>query len=169
VLAADLSADQQFVALGGPNKVVKIYAVRDGKLLHTIKKHTDWVTALAYSPDGKFLASADRNGGLQIWEGESAKEFNALAGHKTMVTGVAFLTGVVASASEDGTIKLWDAKEGKEIKSWNAHAAGVQSVDFAPDGRLVSSGRDKRARVWDQTGKQLSRVRNLPMWPFAQS
>jgi WD40 repeat protein len=155
VLAADISADQQLVALGGPNKLVKIYATKDGKLLHSIKKHTDWVTAIAFSPDGKLLASADRSGGLVVWESDKGKEYVTLPGHQATVTGVAFMMGVVASGSEDGTIKLWDVKEGKEIKSWPAHAGGVQSVDFTPDGRLVSSGRDKTAKVWGQTGKQL--------------
>ena len=155
VLAADISADQQFVALGGPAKLVKIYATKDGRLVHSIKKHTDWVTAISYSPDGKLVASADRNGGVIVWEADKGKEYNVLAGHKGAVTGLSFMTGVVASGSEDATIKLWDVKEGKEIKSWSAHAGGVQSVDFTPDGRLVSSGRDKIARVWDQTGKQL--------------
>ena len=155
VLAADLSADQQFVALGGPAKLVKIYATKDGRLVHSIKKHTDWVTALSYSPDGKLLASGDRNGGVIVWEAAKGKEFNVLAGHKSAVTGVSFMTGVVASASEDATIKLWDANQGREIKSWSGHKGGVQSVAFSPDGRLVSSGRDKIVRVWDQAGKQL--------------
>ena len=155
VLAADLSADQQFVALGGPAKLVKIYATKDGRLIHSIKKHTDWVTALSFSPDGKLLASGDRNGGVIVWEAAKGKEFNVLAGHKGAVTGVSFMTGVVASASEDATIKLWDANLGREIKSWSGHKGGVQSVAFSPDGRLVSSGRDKIVRVWDQAGKQL--------------
>jgi hypothetical protein len=155
VLAADLSADQQFVALGGPAKLVKIYATKDGRLVHSIKKHTDWVTALSFSPDGKLLASGDRNGGVIVWEAAKGKEFNVLAGHKGAVTGVSFMTGVVASASEDATIKLWDANLGREIKSWSGHKGGVQSVAFSPDGRLVSSGRDKIVRVWDQAGKQL--------------
>ena len=155
VLAADLSADQQFVALGGPAKLVKVYATKDGRLVHSIKKHTDWVTAISYSPDGKLISSGDRNGGVIIWEAEKGKEYNVLAGHKGAVTGLSFMTGVVGSASEDATIKLWDVKEGKEIKSWSAHPGGVQSVAFTPDGRLVSCGRDKLAKVWDQTGKQL--------------
>jgi hypothetical protein len=155
VLAADLSADQQFVALGGPAKLVKIYATKDGRLVHSIKKHTDWVTAISYSPDGKLLASADRNGGVIVWEAAKGKEYNVLNGHKAGITGLSFMTGVVASSSEDGTIKLWDVKEGKESRSWSAHKGGVQSVDFTPDGRLVSSGRDKVARVWDQAGKQI--------------
>lgn len=158
VLAADLSADQQFVALGGPNKLLKIYATKDGKLVQSIKKHTDWVTAIAFSPDGKYLASADRSGGIEIWEGATGKEFNALAGHKAMVTGLAFMPGVLASSSEDGKIMLWDAKEGKEIRNWTAHTGGAEWVDFTPDGRLVSCGRDKIAKVWDQNGKQLGKT-----------
>ena len=98
MLAADLSADQQFVALGGPNKLLKIYATKDGKLVTSIKKHTDWVTAIAFSPDGKYLASADRNGGIQVWEGATGKEYNVLPGHKAMVTALAFMPGVLASA-----------------------------------------------------------------------
>lgn len=155
VLGADLSPDQQHVALGGPTRILKIYSTKDGKLEHSIKKHTDWVTAVAYSPDGRYFASADRAGGVVVWEAGTAKEFNTLAGHKSAVTALAFMPGVLASASTDGKISLWDVKEGKEIKSWAAHAGGVEFVDFTPDGRLVSCGRDKIAKAWDQTGKVL--------------
>jgi hypothetical protein len=157
VLAADLSADHQFVALGGPDKRVKIYQTKDGKATGLIKKHTEWVTAIAYSPDGKYLGTADRNGGIEIWESAAdPKPFNTLAGHKSGVTALAFMPGVLASGSEDGTIKLWNVKEGTESKSWNAHPGGVLSVDFTPDGRLVSCGRDKVAKVWDATGKAIA-------------
>ena len=158
VLAADLSADQQFVALGGPGKLVKIYATKDGSLVTSIKKHTEWITAIAYSPDGRFLATADRNGGIQIWEGPTGKEYNTLPGTKGAVTGLAFMTGVLASSSEDGKVTLWDVKEAKEIRSWAAHAGGAAWVDFSPDGRLVSCGRDKIAKVWDQTGKEIGKT-----------
>lgn len=158
VLAADLSADQQFIALGGPTKLLKIYATKDGRLVHSIKKHTDWITAIAYSPDGKYVASADRGGGIQVWEGASGQEFNALRGHKAMVTGLAFMPGVLASSSEDGKVALWDAKEGKAIRDWAAHPGGAAWVDFTADGRLVSCGRDKTAKVWDQNGQALGQT-----------
>lgn len=158
VLGADLSPNHRFVALGGPDKVVKIYSTKDGQLVHSMKKHTDWVTAVVYSPDGKLLATGDRNGGIQLWEGDTGKEYSALPGHKVMVTGLAFMPGVVASASEDGSVKLWDVKEGKEIRSWTAHPGGAAWVDFTPDGRLVSCGRDKLGKVWDQTGKVLGQT-----------
>jgi len=156
VLAADISPDQQFVALGGPNKQVKIFRTKDGKQTGLIKKHTEWITAIAYSPDGKYLATADRNGGVEVWEtGADPKPFNTLAGHTVACTALAFMPGLLASASEDGKVALWNVKEGSEIKNWAAHAGGVLWVDFTPDGRLVSCGRDKVAKVWDTAGKQI--------------
>jgi hypothetical protein len=162
VLAADLSPDHSHVALGGPSKLLKIFSTKDGRLLHTLKKHTDWVTAITFSPDGKFLASADRNGGVMVWEGATGKEYNALAGHKQAVTALAFMPGILASASTDGKITLWDVKEARELRSWNAHGGGVEWVDFTPDGRLVSSGRDKIAKVWDENGKAIFTSAPLP-------
>jgi DNA repair exonuclease SbcCD ATPase subunit len=157
VLAADLSADHQFVAIGGSDKRVRIYQTKDGKATGLIKKHTEWVTAVTFSPDGKYLGTADRNGGIEIWEtAAEPKPFNSLPGHKSAVSALAFMPGVLASGSEDGTIKLWSVKEGTETKSWNAHPGGVLWVDFTPDGRLVSCGRDKIAKVWDATGKALA-------------
>jgi hypothetical protein len=157
VLAADISPDQQYVALGGPNKQVKIYSTKTGRQTGLIKKHTEWITAIAYSPDGRYLATADRNGGVEVWEAAAEpKPFNTLPGHKVACTALAFMPGVLASASEDGKVSLWNVKEGTEIRSWNAHGGGVLCVDFTPDGRLVSCGRDKVAKVWDGTGKQLA-------------
>ena len=157
VLTADLSADHQFVAIGGSDKRVRVYQTKDGKATGLIKKHTEWVTAVSYSPDGKFLGTADRNGGIEIWEtGPEPKPYNSLTGHKSAVTALAFMPGLLASGGEDGTIKLWSVKEGTETKSWTAHAGGVLWVEFTPEGKLVSCGRDKIAKVWDATGKALA-------------
>jgi hypothetical protein len=162
VLAADLSPDQTTVLLGGPTRVLKFYSTKDGKLIRSVKKHTDWVTAIAYSPDGSLVASADRAGGITIWESASGEEALTLAGHKSTVNSLAFLPGLLASAGQDGTVVLWDAAEGKERKKWQAHPGGCESVDFTPDGRIITSGRDKVAKVWDQTGKLLMTTQPFP-------
>ncbi len=157
VLAADISADQTRVALGGPSKVLKVFSTKDGALIDAIKKHTDWVTAVAYSADNVLLASGDRAGGLWVWEAKNNREFYNLAGHKAAITAVAFRgdSNILASASEDGFIKLWDMNSGKEAKTWQAHGGGVLSMAFARDGKLVSCGRDHLVRVWKADGSQL--------------
>ena len=156
VLAADISADQTFVAIGGPGKVVRVYSTATGELAYEIVKHTDWVTSLEFSPDSILLATADRAGGLHVWESYTGREYLTLPGHKAGVNAVSWRidSNILASASEDATIQLWEMEEGKNIKSWNAHGGGTLSMEFCRDGRLVSCGRDKVTKIWDQNGAQ---------------
>jgi WD40 repeat protein/cytochrome c551/c552 len=156
VLAADLSADQSTIALGGPSRRIKMYATDSGELIKDIKKHTDWVTSLQFSPDGVLLATGDRAGGLHVWEGKSGNEYFTLPGHTAAITAVTWRAdgNILASASEDGTVRLWEMNEGKEVKKWTAHTSGVQSLHFAHDGRLVSCGRDRHVKVWNQEGAE---------------
>ncbi|MFM8337098.1 MAG: c-type cytochrome domain-containing protein [Opitutaceae bacterium] len=157
VLAADLSADQQWVALGGPDRVLKIYRTRDGGLEHRIRKHTDWVTAVEFSPDGRWLASGDRNGGLFLWEADTGQELFALNGHKGAISGVSWRadSAMLASAGEDGTVKLWKAADGAALRSITAHPGGALAVRFGPDGKLVTGGRDNKVQVWETGGRNV--------------
>jgi Planctomycete cytochrome C/WD domain, G-beta repeat len=154
ILAADISADQTQIAVGGPSKIIRIYNTLDGTVLREIKKHTDWVTAVEYSPDGVLLATGDRNGGLFVWESFTGREYFSLRGHTAMITDVSWRddSNVLASSSEDTTIKLWEMENGGNIKSWAAHGGGAASVQFTHDGKLASTGRDKVTKLWDQAG-----------------
>ena len=163
VLASDISSDHSMVAMGGPNKLVKILSTTDGSPIAEMKKHTDWVTALEFSPDGKFLASGDRNGGLHVWEADTGNEAFTLKAHSKSITGVSWRADsqILSSASEDGSIRLWELTEGKQIKSWTAHGAGVTGVEFHRDGIISSCGRDKVAKTWDQNGKMIRQFTGL--------
>lgn len=156
VLAADISSDHSMVALGGSNRMLRIYSTADGELLHDIKKHTNWIFSLEFSPDGVLLASGDRNGGLHVWESFTGREYLALGGHRGPVTAVSWRTdsNILASASEDSTIRLWEMENGRQIKSWNAHGGGTLAMQFHRNGQLVSCGRDKVTKLWDQNGGQ---------------
>ena len=151
VLAADISPDQSLVALGGPSRLVKIFSASTGKMLCKMKKHTDWVTALSFTPDGKSLISGDRAGGLSVWDTQG-HELQSMSDHTAAITGIACRGNLVATSSEDGTVKFWDIIEGKQIKSWLACPAGVRSVAFTPDGHIVTSDRDHLVRLWSATG-----------------
>ncbi len=157
VLATDISLDQSRVALGGPDRLVKIFSTRTGELEHKIKKHTDWVTAVAFSPNGEMLATADRNGGVTVWDADNGQELFTAPGHKSGVTALSWRTDskLVASSSEDGTVKLWEATEGKQAKTWNAHSGGALCVAYSRDGRLVSCGRDGNVITWSADGVKL--------------
>ena len=157
VLAADISSDQTLIALGGPQRVVRIYSTESGQLLHELRKHTDWIYQVEFSPDSVLLATGDRNGGLFVWEGWTGREYLTLKGHSRSITGISWRSdsNVLATGSEDAAIKLWEMENGGAIKSWSAHGGGVASIEFARDGRILSCGRDRQTKLWDQNGKAL--------------
>jgi len=154
VLAADISPDQSLVALGGPSRLVKIFSASDGRMICKMKKHTDWVTALSFTPDGKELISGDRAGGLSIWDTQG-HELQSVSAHEGAITEIACRGNFVATSSEDGTVKFWDIVEGKAIRSWKAHPQGVRSMAFTADGHVLTSGRDRLVRLWDANGNMV--------------
>ncbi len=180
VIAADLSPDQQLVALGGSGKVVKVYSTTDGKLKYKITKHTDWITAVAFSADGKQLATADRAGGLHLWEADTGRAVLTLAEHKASIRALDWRADskLLASAGEDGLIIWWDVVDGwPAISKPNAHPPtrsagvygklpnGVLTARFDRNGNLCTAGRDRTVRLWDASGKEIAA---FPHQPTAQ-
>ena len=157
VLTADISADQSLIALGGPGRVVRVYVTATGQVQYEVRTHTDWITAIAFSPDGVLLATGDRSGNLLVWEAATGRDYATLKGHKAAITGLGWRgdSNVLASSSEDGTVRLWEMEALRQIKSINAHSGGAQAVTIARDGRILSCGRDRTAKLWDPNGKLL--------------
>jgi len=157
VLGADISPDHTLVALGGPKRMVRVYSTATGELLYEKKKHTDWVTTAAFSPDGVLLATGDRANGLVLWEAQTGNEYLVLNGHTGSITDVAWRPdgNSLASASLDGTVRLWELNDGRELKRWNAHGGGVTAIDYVRDGRIVTTGKDRAAKLWEGDGKEI--------------
>ncbi|HEX3658580.1 MAG TPA: serine/threonine-protein kinase [Pirellulales bacterium] len=126
--------------------------------LLTLKGHAGNVLGVAFSPDGRLLASANGGTGVKVWDTTTGQETLNLKGHRYGVTSVAFSPDGkwLASASLDSTVKVWDAAMGQETLTLKGHTGEVASVAFSPDGqRLASAARDKTVRVWDvATGKE---------------
>ena len=157
VLAVDISSDYQQIALGGPGKVVRVFATESGDLLYELRKHTEWITALEFSPDAVLLATADRNGGMHLWEAETGREYLTLAGHPAAVHSLSWRidSNVLASAGGDGALRLWEVVNGSQIRNWGAHGGGALGVQFTRDGKLLSCGRDRVAKYWQQDGNAI--------------
>jgi len=157
VLGADISSDHSLIALGSAGKVVRVYSTGTGELEYEIpKKHTEWIYCASFSPDGVLLATADRNGGLFVWEAATGREYLKLGGHGGAINDLSWRgdSNILASCGEDGAIRLWEMENGGQVKNWGAHGGGVASIDFTRDGRIVSCGRDKVTKLWDQNGGQ---------------
>ena len=163
ILTADISPDLSLVALGGPKKKVRVYRVADGTLAYQINKHTDWVTALGFSPNGMLLATADRGGGALLWQAAAGHERADLRGHKGSITSLDWRadSAMLATASEDGTARLWNST-GKPMKSVTAHPGGVLSVRFSKTGHWVTAGRDQKVKTWKSDGGAVADFGKMP-------
>ena len=163
VLAAAITPDLATVALGGPSRLLKIWNTRENVQTHSIKKHTDWITALAASPDGKFFASGDRNGGIHVWD-LNGNEIHALRDHQGGVTSLAFRSDskLLASTGEDGQLIIWDMKKGSAVKKVKAHTKGITALFYHRNGHLVTAGRDRIVKIFKPDFNVKSTFKDLP-------
>jgi WD40 repeat protein len=139
---------------------VKVCDAQTGQEVLTCKSHTTYIWSVAYSPDGKHLASASAGPEklVQVWDAQTGRELLSLKGHTSQVESVAFSPDGkrLASGEDNGTVKVWDAQSGQELLSLKGHTRAAY-VAFSPDGkRLASASADNTVKVWDaQTGQEL--------------
>jgi len=138
------------------------------KLLHTLRGHSEIIYGIAFSPDGKKIASASFDNTIKLWQSDTGKNIATLEGHSSWVSSVCFSPDgkKIASASEDKTIKLWDSVSSKNIATLKGHSDSVWSVAFSPDGKkIVSASQDGIIKLWQSnSGKNVATLEGHSSW-----
>lgn len=152
-----LSSDSQTVAFAERwgDKAIRLYDLAAGKEVRRLPGHEAGVWSLAFSPDGRILASGgfneqDQDGRVHLWDVITGRQLHVLRGHKHYVYELAFSSDGKILASGSDTVRLWDVATGKALLCFQQEVMGPRSLTFSPDGKTLAFV-DQRdvLRVWE--------------------
>jgi YD repeat-containing protein len=161
-----VSADGRLAAMSGWGGPVTVCALATGQTVATLEQSGGSVQALAFSPNGRFLA-AGLYPGARIYGLASGAELRQLeCTTPTLCRAVEFSPDgkTLAGLAQDGSIHLWDVAASRELHPARGHTGNVQALAFLGGGRLVSGGNDGRLVAWDlATGRALGQAHGQPV------
>ncbi len=113
--------------------------------------HSSTVDTVAWSPDGKRIASGSYDNTVQVWNAGDGSQPFTYKGHSDMVAAVAWSPDGkrIASGSADNTVQVWNPSDGSQLFIYRGHSDMVRAVAWSPDGKYVASGSvDSTVQVW---------------------
>jgi len=147
------------------------YILSNIRKYKSLNGHQFYVNSVAFSPDGKTIASTSSDNTIKLWNISSGQEISTLKGHQNYVFSVAFSPDgkTIASGSWDNTIKLWNISSGQEISTLKGHQNYVFSVAFSPDGKTIASASaDNTIKLWNiSSGQEISTLKEHQNYVFS--
>lgn len=145
-----VSPDGKRVAMGSPDRAIRIRDVATGQVLTTCQHKVRFPFCLTFSPDDRWLAVADTDGAFYLWDPRGQQPLRRRSGHAGGVTALAFAPdGTVASGGMDHTIRLWHPDIDQEVAILTGHSGWVVRLAFAEHGNaLISGSMDGTLRIW---------------------
>jgi Tol biopolymer transport system component len=124
----------------------------------TLSGHRDWVQAVAFSPDGRWLASGSSDRSIRVWDVANGTVLGTLRGHEGGINAIAYSSDGkwLVSAGDDGALRLWDGVTGGQRGVLRGQGGSLFALAISPDGKtLVAGGKDQVVMVWDiESGKR---------------
>jgi WD40 repeat protein/serine/threonine protein kinase len=147
------SPDGTKLASGSNDMSVKLWDMRDYKLLQTLSGHTESITSVAFSPDGTKLASASFDKTVKLWDVMTGQFLRTLSGDSDLVFDAAFSPDgdTIASASQGQSIRIWNVATGRllhTLQGQNSTGAYL-SVAFSPNGQILASSLGDTVQLWN--------------------
>lgn len=165
VRSVAFSRDGRWLAAGGGlcqrSGEIQLWDLQSSRLAHTMQgHHHDCIYSVAFSPDGKLLASGSYDRLIKLWDPSSGKELRTLKDHIDAVFAVAFSPDGkwLASGSQDDSVKVWNVATGERLYTLSDPVDGISCIAFSPSGKqIAAAGYDTRIYIWSlsQTGGAL--------------
>lgn len=157
------------VATGDEMEMLEVNRITD-RVKERWEYRRDRVSSIAFSPDGKTIASGSYDKTVRVWDVTTGEVMAKIQGHSERVYSIAFSPDgkTIASGAWDGTVRVWDVATGDEMAKFDYNVENdrdnddhsVFSVAFSPDSKTIASGLvDSTVRVWDvATGVEMAKL-----------
>ena len=143
-------------------RIIQLRDLQTGEVIGQLRGHKTPIGAVAFSPDGRLLASgagaivgrqnmAFIDNAIRIWDTENGKQLATFDGETGQVTCVVFSPdgATVAAGNHFGTVRVWELASGREILRFDGDGRRVNAICYSPDGTLIASGMSyANAMIW---------------------